>query len=153
MFQSYYLKNREKKLEYAKKYKSENREKRNMYLKSLKTRESIKNRVNNKYKTNINFKLSCVLRARLLDALKNNYKGGSAVENLGCSIPEFKKYLESKFKKGMSWDNFGYYGWHIDHIKPLISFNLSNPEDIKKVCHYSNLQPLWAKENISKGGK
>ena len=93
------------------------------------------------------------LRARLRDSLKNNYKSGSAVKNLGCSLKELKAYLESKFQEGMCWDNWNINGWHIDHIKPLSSFDLSNKDQLLKACHYTNLQPLWAKDNLIKGDK
>ena len=93
------------------------------------------------------------LRGRLNRAIKSNYKSGSAVRDLGCSIEELKIHLESQFQLGMSWDNWSRIGWHIDHIKPLSSFNLENIEEFKKACHYSNLQPLWAQDNISKGAK
>ena len=91
-----------------------------------------------------NNKLRGNLRNRLNRALKNNYKAGSAVSDLGCSIPELKKYLESKFQPNMTWSNHSKIGWHIDHIKPLSKFNLSNREELLKAVHYSNLQPLWA---------
>lgn len=74
------------------------------------------------------------------------------MQAMGCSGQELKRYLESKFQPGMSWDNYGVHGWHIDHIVPLSSFNLSDPEDYKKACHYTNLQPMWAIDNIKKGG-
>jgi hypothetical protein len=100
-----------------------------------------------------NFKLSRNLRTRLKDAIKNNQKSGSAVRDLGCTIPELKLYLESKFQSGMSWDNWSKTGWHIDHIRPLSSFNLTNRKEFLQACHYTNLQPLWAEENIRKGDK
>ena len=78
------------------------------------------------------------LRRRLHDALKNNQKRGSAVKDLGCSVQELKKYLESKFQEGMSWDNWNYKGWHIDHIKPLASFNLTDRNQLLQACHYTN---------------
>ncbi|KKL15741.1 hypothetical protein LCGC14_2502560 [marine sediment metagenome] len=53
----------------------------------------------------------------------------------------------------MSWENYGFYGWHIDHIKPLCLFNLSDEKQFNKACHYTNLQPLWAEENLKKGGR
>lgn len=62
----------------------------------------------------------------------------------------WKKYLEERFKVGMNWDNWSQTGWHIDHVKPLSSFKLSNESEIKKAFHYTNLQPLWAKDNHSK---
>lgn len=76
-----------------------------------------------------------------------------AVKDLGCTIEELKVHLESLWKPGMNWDNHAHTGWHIDHIKPLSAFNLSDPEELKKATHYTNLQPLWYNENMSKGGK
>ena len=75
---------------------------------------------NNHIKTNIQYKLSRRLRNRLYHALQGNYKNGSAVRDLGCSIDELKMYLESKFQTGMTWDNWSFEGWHIDHIVPPI---------------------------------
>jgi len=70
---------------------------------------------------------------------------------LGCSIDFLKQYISNKFDKNMSWDNYGLYGWHIDHIIPLSS--AKNKEELEKLCHYSNLQPLWAKDNLQKSNK
>lgn len=98
-------------------------------------------------------KLKRNLRSRLNKAIKHNNKSGSAVNDLGCSIDFLKQYLESKFLPSMSWENYGRSGWHIDHIRSLNSFNLNNRQELLKACHYSNLQPLWAKDNLSKGCK
>lgn len=98
-----------------------------------------------------NFKLINLLVIRLNKALKNNYKSGSAVKDLGCSIEYLKQYLESKFQSGMNWSNHG--KWHIDHIIPLSSFDLTDRNQLLKACHYTNLQPLWAIDNIRKGAK
>lgn len=114
---------------------------------------SKKHRNRIRYKEDLNFKISQVLRTRLSTALKNNYKCGSAVDDLGCSIDKFKLWIEMQWTKGMNWNNHGFYGWHIDHKIPLASFNLENKEELLKACHYTNLQPLWAKENLSKADK
>lgn len=97
----------------------------------------------------LNTKIAKYLRNRLRRAVFRNQKSGSAVQDLGCSITEFIKYLEFKFQLGMNWENYGQ--WHIDHIIPLIKFNLGKREEFLKACHYTNLQPLWAKENLVKG--
>lgn len=104
-------------------------------------------------KNNVIFKLNKLLRSRLNHAIKNNQKAGSAVSDLGCSINELKIHLECLFQPGMAWDNYGLKGWHIDHIKPLSSFDLSDSEQFKEACHYTNLQPLWAKDNLRKSDK
>jgi hypothetical protein len=99
-----------------------------------------------KLKTDVQFKLACRLRNRIWDSLKS----GSAVKDLGCTIDELKTYLESKFQTGMTWDNWSKDGWHIDHIKPLASFDLTDRKQMLEACHYTNLQPLWAKDNLAK---
>lgn len=68
---------------------------------------------------------------------------------LGCDMKTLKNHLESQFAKGMSWDNYG--KWHVDHIKPISKFDLSDDEQIKECFNYCNLQPLWAADNIRKG--
>lgn len=106
-------------------------------------------------KKDLNFRLKFNLRSRLNKALKRNTKKGSAVRDLGCSIEDFKKYLESLFKTGMTWKNYGMGKdkWNIDHIIPLSKVDLTNKEEFLKVCHYSNLQPLWFEENRIKSNK
>jgi hypothetical protein len=102
---------------------------------------------------NIGFRIAGNLRSRIRIALKGICKSKSTVKLLGCSIKYFKNYLKSKFLEGMSWKNYGYYGWHIDHIRPCTTFDLSNPEEQHKCFHYTNLQPLWAKDNLIKSDK
>ena len=105
-----------------------------------------------RYSNDINYRLRKLLRSRLNSAIVNG-KSGSAVKDLGCSIEELKIYIESKFQEGMSWNNHSKHGWHIDHVVPLSHFDLANPSELKKACHYTNLQPLWAFDNLSKGDK
>ena len=107
----------------------------------------------NKRKTDINFRLTQLLRHRLWLALNGNLRVDKTLNLLGCSIEDFKKYLESKFKKGMNWNNYGRGGWHIDHIKPCASFDLSKEKEQRKCFFYLNLQPLWELENLKKGSK
>jgi hypothetical protein len=103
------------------------------------------------YRTVPTNKVAANLRSRLSKALGRNQKTVSMSEYLGCSLQELRIHLESQFKPGMSWNNYSLEGWHVDHIKPLNLFDLSDPDQIKIACHYTNLQPLWAKDNRSKG--
>jgi hypothetical protein len=104
----------------------------------------------NRRKTDTAFRIVYNTRRRIQQAIKNNSKASSSLNLIGCSFPELKSYLEKQFTNGMSWDNYG--EWHIDHIRPCCSFDLSDPEQQKQCFHYSNLQPLWADENFQKGG-
>lgn len=107
---------------------------------------------------NVEMRLAANSRSRIKCAIKNNQKKGFAVSALGCSIFELKKPLERMFYPHLeagemrSWVNYGYYGWHIDHIRPLRSFNLENRYEFLAACKYSNLQPLWANDNFKKSG-
>jgi hypothetical protein len=103
--------------------------------------------------TDPEFKLVKTLRSRLGTAVRrqNSNKNNTTIELLGCSVSFLKGYLEAKFTEGMTWENHG--EWHIDHIKPCASFNLLDEEEQKKCFHYTNLQPLWAADNLSKGCK
>lgn len=120
---------------------------------SKNNRDKINKSHKSKISNNVNFKLAHNLRARLKQAIKKNQKTGSAVKDLGCSIQKLKEYLESQFHNNrhtgdeMTWNNYGFEGWHIDHIKPLASFNLSNREQFLEACHYTNLQPLWVEDH------
>ena len=107
----------------------------------------------NRYKTDMNYKLSCSIRSRLKKVLTGKTKSGSAIRDLGCSLQEFKKYIESKFQTGMTWNNYGFYGWHLDHITPLAAFNLEDRNQFLVAFHYTNYQPLWARENNLKRDK
>ena len=138
--------------EQSKKWYGEHKEEKKEYRKNNKEKmdEYHLQYCNNRRKIDINFKLACYSRSRITKAIIKNYKVGSAVKDLGCSIPELKLRLESMFQPGMTWDNWSQTGWHIDHIIPLSSFNLSNREEFLKAVHFTNLQPLWAEENLNK---
>ena len=99
------------------------------------------------------YKLTGNIRTRLNQfyKAKNIRKTNPTFIMVGCE-PEFlKKYLEKQFKPGMTWKNHTYYGWHIDHIIPLSS--VKTLEEIYKLCHYTNLRPMWGIDNIKKGNK
>lgn len=106
-----------------------------------------------KYNTDPYFKVVCYIRTRISKLLKqkNADKYNKFYTYLGCSKQDFILYFQAKFKEGMTWENHG--EWHIDHIKPCASFNLLDENEQKKCFHYTNLQPLWASENLSKGSK
>lgn len=106
-------------------------------------------------RSDVNWRLRLVLRCLLNRAVKRNWKTGTAVELLGCSVASFKLYLESKFESGMTWENYGrgVGKWNIDHIMPCAIFDLSKPEHQRRCFHFSNQQPLWATVNSAKGAK
>lgn len=117
--------------------------------------EKTKNRLKLRYKNDPSFRLSRIMRARMCSIIRSLKIGKkiSAIDALGCSTQELKSYLESLFKPGMTWENHGTHGWHVDHIIPLAKFNLSNMDSLRQAWHFTNLQPLWAKDNLTKGAK
>ena len=105
------------------------------------------------FQNNLSARIARCLRASLNNILNGKTKKGSHIKDLGCTLDQLKKHLESQFKPGMTWDNHTLNGWHIDHIKPLSSFDLSDREQFLQAVHYTNLQPLWALENLTKRAK
>lgn len=156
---SYHAINKESRSEKAKEYYKANKEtcllkNKQYYLKNKsKHQEACRLRSLERRHSDVQYKLSKLLRKRLNIAIKNNAKSGSAVKDLGCTLKDFKIYLESKFQPGMSWENWSFTGWHIDHIVPLSKFDLTDSDQLKKACHYTNLQPMWAKDNLIKSNK
>jgi hypothetical protein len=155
----FYEKNKEKELLRFKTYRENNKEKRKETIQKsnkknrIKRNESARNWKKSARLNDPKYKLICNLRTRTKHFLlrKNFNKNCSTKELVGCT-PEFlKEHMEKQFKDGMTWENYGFYGWHIDHIIPLSS--AKTDEELYKLCHYSNLQPLWANENLSKGSK
>lgn len=129
---------------YMKKYRKLHREAQKQYRNKHR---------NLKSQIDISFKIEHNLRNRIWYALKGTIKSAHTIELLGCSIEFLKQHLESKFKVGMSWLNYGVHGWHVDHIIPCDAFDLSDVEQQKQCFHFTNLQPLWANENIRKKNK
>jgi signal recognition particle GTPase len=140
----YYKKNKEKFKEYDKEYRQKNKEKLKEYKKEYQRK---------RYQNDVDYRITDSIRRRIRKAIKSQaaIKSNKSIELLGCSIPEVRQHLENQFKDGMSWENHG--EWHIDHIKPCASFDLTDPKQQKECFNYKNLQPLWAEENLTKGAK
>ena len=121
-------------------------------VKGLERRTWVNNYLNEKKKKDPVFKIIRNFRARIPKILKrsNISKKNSMLKLLGCSAEEFKMYLENQFKIGMNWSNYGS-DWHVDHIVPYDT--ATSIEDVEKLTHYTNLQPLWAIENLKKSNK
>ena len=135
----YYCKNQQKFSEWNKKWRENND--RSEYHKTYRDK-------------NPSAKIASYCRNRIRECIKKGYKSKGSLSLTGCaSWDELKTYLENKFQKGMTWENYGKDGWHIDHIKPCASFDLTKESEQKKCFHYTNLQPLWAKDNLSKSDK
>jgi len=130
-------------------FKKNSKINRKKYQQSDKGKEFYRKRL----KRNDNYRIASVLRSRVYHALKsqNAVKCAKTFNLLGCSINELRQHLESKFQENMNWKNHG--EWHIDHIKPCMKFDLKNENQQKECFHYSNLQPLWAIDNLKKGAK
>jgi hypothetical protein len=160
--QAWYQENKKHVSEYNKQYQEKNKEKVRGLNRSWRKNNPDKvkashKRYNAKKPHDPQLKLAHSVRNNVLRGLKRYKerpeKAARSIKLLGCTIPELKTYLESKFLPGMTWENHGLHGWHIDHIKPLSSFDLTKPKEQEKAFHYTNLQPLWAKDNLSKGNK
>lgn len=153
----YRLKNKEKKAESDKKYYEANKEKianykRQHYLKNKEKIEKYRNGWrNNKLKNDYLFKLIYYTSSLIRKTFKRNgySKKSKAYHILGCTFEEFKEHLERQFKYGMSWDNQG--EWHLDHIYPVSL--AKTEEELIRLNHYTNFQPLWAVDNIKKSNK
>ena len=137
------IKYKDKILVTAKKYKIENKDKINAYRRQ---REKFRRKIDSSYKLITN------QRTRITGILKK-HKTDKTLDLLGCSAQFLRTYLENKFLEGMTWDNYGKDGWHVDHIIPCSSFDLTDQSQQLICFHYTNLQPLWAIDNIKKGNK
>jgi hypothetical protein len=156
---SYKERNKEKVLSSYSRYRENNKEK----MKVARSEYKIKNKEKiSKYRTFYSDKrrkesdlvrISENIRRRINIFLSSNKitKKNKTFDVVGCTPDFLKQYLENKFTEGMSWSNYGYYGWHIDHIIPLCT--AKTEDEVYNLCHYSNLQPLWGKDNFKKGGR
>ena len=133
--------NREKIAERSRKYAKENRDKINAYKRKWgqKRRD-----------TDFEWRLANALRKRIWEALANGRKSAHTVEFLGAEIEEVAFHLENQFEEGMNWDNYNHEGWHVDHIRPLTSFDLIDYEQQFVCFNWRNLQPMWGLENMAK---
>ena len=125
-------------IKHNKKYSSQNKEKRSLYEKKRRKNDSL-------------YKLKCNIRTLIGMSLRNKgyTKKSKSYKILGCSFKEFKIHLESQFTKGMTWENSG--EWHLDHIYPVSL--AKEEEELIRLNHHTNFQPLWAFDNLSKGNK
>ena len=116
-------------------------------------RESVCAYFRNKRKTDVQFALACRLRCRVRMAIKcqNGKKCATTIELTGCTIAQLQDHIQKHFRPGMTWGNRS--EWHVDHIRPCASFDLTDPMQQLQCFHYSNLQPLWAVDNLKKGAK
>lgn len=153
----YYLRNSEKEKEYAKNWYRENKTRSinisRKYQKenSDRIRRNKRRRAKERRKEDPRYRAERRVRHRVWKAI-NRFgakKKSSTFNIVGCSQWYLFKHIEDQFLEGMSWDNYG--EWHIDHIVPLAS--AEKEDDIIRLCHYTNLQPLWAKDNLRKGAK
>ena len=126
--------------------------KNNPELKKLETKRHVAYH-NRRKETDLNYFLRHTLRSRLNASVANGQMKKRLLkcsEFLGAPIDVVRQHLENQFKDGMSWGNYGLHGWHIDHIRPVSSFDLTKAEEQKRCFHYTNLQPLFAKDNLAK---
>tara|TARA_Y100000389_G_C17463392_1_gene523498 strand:+ start:3041 stop:3655 length:615 start_codon:yes stop_codon:yes gene_type:complete len=164
----HYQNNREKRNASSKKWQQNNREKVNASTRKSHQRPEAKKRRRarqkrpgykkrrnarrrERYRTDPLYRIKTILRSRLRHALKGKIKSAKTIKLLGCSYSHAQNHLEKQFLPGMTWENHG--TWHVDHMMPCASFDLTDPEHQRQCCHYTNLQPMWGKENISKRDK
>ena len=153
-----YKKNREQVLAAQKAYRARNKEKKAIADKNY--RERNKQRLNLAHnarcalrkKTDPVFRVILNLRWRVCSILKGHMKAAKTMDLIGCTKQDLMVHLQNQFRPGMSWNNYGPV-WHVDHIKPLIRFRMEEESEQRKAFHYTNLQPLFALENILKSSK
>lgn len=133
---------------YSKRWKKANVEKVKAMARSKSARARMNAYTKKRRANDPRYNLEVRARARILVALKKTPKAGTLTVLIGCTVPQLKRHLEGLFLPGMSWDNRNL--WHIDHIRPCALFDLTDPAQQRCCFHYSNLQPLWAEDNLKK---
>ena len=149
----YQLKNKEKINQYQEKYRLNNKDKLKKYRKEYRLNNKDKRNKHSIYIKLINplYKLRCNIASLIFTSIKKQgySKKSKTFEILGCTFEEFKVHLEKQFTKGMNWENQG--KWHLDHIYPVSL--AKDEEELIRLNHYTNFQPLWAEDNLKKGNK
>lgn len=144
---------KERKREYTKKYQEENKE----HLKETQRawRQNVgKERNNDRWKNDMQYRIVKTFRNRMYRIFKKQKMLTTKYQNyLGCTVDEFRAYIESLFLPGMTWDNWTKDGWHLDHIIPMANFKILDEAELKIAWHYTNLQPMWAEDNYAKRTK
>lgn len=150
----YRLKNLKKLLEYSRSYAKTPAGKTSVQKWRINNPEKFREIQKHFWNSNSLHRLRCGLGGRIRVAVKrqSGVKAAKTMELIGCSVLELRTHLEARFKPGMTWENYGPV-WHIDHIKPCAAFNLIHPEQQRICFHWTNLQPLFASENIQKSDK
>jgi hypothetical protein len=143
---AYRAKNADSVARYQADYRAANKDK-------LQARATERNNV--RRKVDPSFALRGILTSRVKMALAKQYSGKSkkTMDLIGCSIAELMAHLEAQFQPGMTWENRGIHGWHVDHIIPCAAFDLTDPDQQRMCFHYSNQRPMWARDNLSKGDR
>lgn len=153
----YYEENKDKIYETTKAYRERNIEWYRSYNKQYyeenaeRMKENSKKSLYRRIENDVGFKILQRLRKRMYDAVKGNVKSARTIELIGCSTDKLRQHLEKQFTGGMSWENYG--EWHVDHIIPCANFDFTKESDQRECFHYTNLQPLWAIDNIRKSNK
>ena len=150
----HYLANKERLIEYSKNNYKANKERHKATVINWRNKNKVlvNEQLRNKYHTDPNYKLARALCVRLAYKLKKSkvFSDEAAIDFLGCTINEARRHIEAQWLPGMSWSNHTRDGWHIDHIQPINTFDMSDPEQRRRCFHYTNLRPLWASENCSR---
>lgn len=138
----YHQKNKSAILERKKRDRTENPEK--MAKRNCKYRKKLR-------ATNENFRIGERIRRAFQELFLGKRKESKYLPLLGCDVKEWRSHIEDRFHDGMTWENYGFRGWHVDHILPRSNFDQTSLSDQKICWHYTNTQPLWAKDNFAKG--